>query len=329
MRSKKIWEFLLVIGIIMFSLTLPPPEAEAQVRTVVSIPPQKYFVEKVGGELVSVEVMVPPGADAHTYEPKPRQMAALAKAQVYFTVGVEFEAAWLDKFKAANPGLKVVHTEARVPRVAMEEGAHDHDHGHGDHEKAHEADHKKEGAERGTEEGHGHEAGEHGEEHHQGPDPHIWLAPKLVAIQARAVRDGLMEIDPANREAYDRNLEAFLKEIDALDRELKEAFQGLGDHRHLLVFHPAWGYFCRAYGLHQVAVEKEGKEPTAKGLALLIRQAKEEKARVILVQPQFSTRSAETVAKAIQGEVVAVDPLAQDWTDNLRRVAREVRKALY
>jgi zinc transport system substrate-binding protein len=274
----------------------------------------------VGGGLVSVEVMVPPGADAHTYEPKPRQMAALARSQVYFTVGVEFEAVWLDKFKAANPRMLVVRTEAEVPRMAMGGGAHDHS--HGEDEKAHEEGHK-------AGEGHEHRAGAHKEDRHQGLDPHIWLSPRLVAIQARAVRDGLVEVDPANQAAYDRNLEAFLKEIEGLDRELKEAFQGLGGHRHLLVFHPAWGYFCRSYGLRQVAIEKEGKKPTAKGLARLIQQAKEEKAKVILVQPQFSDRSAKTVAKAIKGQVVPADPLAQDWAANLRRVAEQVKMALY
>jgi zinc transport system substrate-binding protein len=302
MTFSKLKSGVLIIIALALGIMVIPQTADAKLNVVVSIPPQKYFVQKVGGDLVSIMVMLPAGADAHTYEPKPRQMAALSKARIYFTVGVEFEHAWMKKFKMANPGLEVVHTEKVVPRVPMA-GPHE---GHQDRAEKH-----------------------HGEHHHDGLDPHIWLAPELVAIQARAIRDGLIKADPANRTIYERNLEAFEKEIARLNQELAAAFKGLKGAKHILVYHPAWGYFCRAYGLEQVPIEKEGKNPTAKGLAHLIQQAKEEKAKVIFVQPQFSTRAAKTVAKAIGGQVVAIDPLAPDWAANLRNVATKLQKALY
>lgn len=325
MQFSKIKTGALLVAVLAFIFIMIPLSAAAKLNVVVSIPPQKYFVQKVGGDLVSVMVMVPPGADAHTYEPKPRQMAALSKAKVYFTVGVEFEQAWMKKIKAANPGLKVVHTEAKVPRVPMAESHaehHDHAEEHGKHDEHHD-EHKAEK----HHDGHKDEHHDHG--HHDGLDPHIWLAPRLVAIQGRAIRDGLIQADPAHREIYERNQKAFEKELMQLDRELAAAFKGLKGARHILVYHPAWGYFCRAYGLTQVAIEKEGKKPTAKGLAHLIQQAKEEKARVIFVQPQFSDRAAKTVAKAIDGQVVAINPLAEDWAANLRKVAMQLKKALY
>jgi zinc transport system substrate-binding protein len=313
MRFSELKSAVLIIVALVLGIMAIPQTADAKLSVVVSIPPQKYFVQKVGGDLVSIMVMLPAGADAHTYEPRPRQMAALSKAQIYFTVGVEFEDAWMKKFMAANPGLKVVRTEEKVHRVPMAE-AHEEHHGQGQAEKHHDA-HKAE-----------HRAEEH---HHEGLDPHIWLAPKLVAIQARAIRDGLVQADPANRATYERNLAAFEKEISRLDQELSAVFKGLKGARHILVYHPAWGYFCRAYGLEQVAIEAEGKKPTAKGLAHLIQQAKEEKAKVIFVQPQFSTRAANTVAKAIGGQVVAIDPLAFDWAANLRKVATKLQEALF
>jgi len=300
----------LCLGLLLLALAagLPPATAQAQVRALVSLPPQRYFVEKVGGELASVTVMVPAGADAHTYEPRPSQMKALAQARVYFAVGVEFEKAWLDKFQAANRELLIVHTEAQVPRVALE------NHGDQDHDQGRE----------------GKAAPAGGEEHdHQGLDPHIWLSPLLVATQAAAVRDGLVQVDPAHRAVYDRNLANFTEELKRLDGELREAFRGLGEARRILVFHPAWGYLCRAYGLEQVAIEAEGREPTARGLKHLLEQAREHRARVIFVQPQFSARSAEAVARAINGRVVPLDPLAEDWAANLKKVVRELREALF
>ncbi len=310
--------FLLSLVALAVGLGLMSTQAEARINAVVSIAPQKYFVQKVGGDLVSVQVMVPPGADSHTYEPKPKQMETLAKADLFFSLGLEFENTWLAKFKALNPELIWVHTHAKVPRVAMtarDAGEH-HPKGH-----PHKADEPKPPAKAHDHQGAGHK--------HQGLDPHIWLAPKLVEIQARAIRDGLVKADPANKKAYDRNLAAFAAELEKLDMELSQALSGLGRHKKVLVFHPAWGYFCRAYGLCQVAIEKEGKEPTAKGLASLIEQAKHEGAKVILVQPQFSTRSARTVARAIGGKVIAIDPLAPDWARNMHRMAEQVKKALY
>ena len=331
-RSEKLFGILLAALVLL----LAGHPAEAKLSVMVSIPPQEYFAQKVGGELVSVHVLVPPGADAHTYEPKPKQMAELAKARLYFALGLEFEEAWMPKLKGANKNLVWVRTDRDVPKVAMQ-GAHDHGHDqagpkaevHEQHQAGPKAEaHEQHKAEPKAEAHENHKAEAH-EHHHKGADPHIWLDPRLVAIQARAMRDGLVMADPKNQAAYDKNLAAFLDELVKLDRELRDSFMALGGHKKVLLFHPAWGYFCRAYGLEQVAIEKEGKKPTAKGLVHLIGQARHEKAKVILVQPQFSARSAQTVAKAIGGKVVPIDPLAGDWDQNMRRAAKAMKQAAY
>jgi zinc transport system substrate-binding protein len=142
-----------------------------------------------------------------------------------------------------------------------------------------------------------------------------------------SIRDELTKLAPAHAEAFARNHDAFVAELQALDRELHVLLDPLPNRR-FLVFHPAWGYFADAYGLTQVPIEREGKEPGARALVALIDQAKREHINVVFVQPQFNRRSAAQVARAIGGVVVAVDPLAADYVDNLRRVGREIAQAL-
>jgi len=149
----------------------------------------------------------------------------------------------------------------------------------------------------------------------------------LVKIQVRNILQGLMDIDPANRTTYMANYKRFLEDIEKLDMEFRDIFidrAGL----EFMVFHPAWGYFAKAYGIRQVPVEIEGKEPKPAQLQELIAHAKDRGIKVIFVQPQISVKSAETIAKAIGGQVMIADPLAGNWMDNLKRLADHFRAAL-
>ena len=159
------------------------------------------------------------------------------------------------------------------------------------------------------------------------PDPHVWLAPAPVKIQAGHILKALSEADPKNSLSYVAGYEAFLKELDTLDGEMKALFSGRKGEN-FMVFHPSWGYFAEAYGLEQVPVEVEGKEPKAAQLQSLIRRARKEGVKVVFVQPQFSVKSAEMIAREIGGQVVRVDPLAENWDANLREVARKFSAAL-
>jgi len=281
-----------LVGVALFTLSAAPARASS-LDVFVSIAPQKFFVRKIAGTLVNVSVLVPSGADAHTYEPRPRQMVALSKSALYFAVGVDFEKAWLDRVAAANPGMRIILTDAGIAKIPMTDP---HRHGREPH---------RSGA----------------------PDPHIWLAPAPVKIQAAHILKALSEADPKNRLRYVAGYDAFLKELDVLDDELKALFAGRKGER-FMVFHPAWGYFAQAYGLKQVPVEVEGKEPKAAQLRSLIHRAREQGIRVVFVQPQFSARSAAMVAREIDGQVVSVDPLAENWDANMLAVARQFRAAL-
>ena len=307
----------------------------------VSIAPQAEFVKRIGGERVSVEVLVPSGQSPATYEPGLQQMATLSEAELYFRIGVPFERGLLPKVERTMPELRIIDTRRGIDlrRMHSEPHAGAHDHGHaGAHDDGHHDDHDH-GHAGAHDDGHHDDpdhdhAGAHDDGHdaahdhsHGGSDPHIWLSPRLVQVQARTIADALKQADPAGAAVYEANLQQFIADLEALDAELRQALAPVRG-KTLMVFHPSWGYFADAYGLEQHAIELEGKEPSARQLTRIIARAKAEDVRVIFVQPQFSQSSAEAVAGAIDGAVVPIDPLARDYMANLRRVARTIREAL-
>jgi zinc transport system substrate-binding protein len=283
-----------------------------RVKAFVSIAPQSYFVQKIGRDLVDVSVLVPPGADPHTYEPKPRQMADLAKSALYFAIGIDFEKAWIQKIAATNPRLRVVHTDAGMEKIPLAAHHHHEEEGHLPSPRKETAHHEQEA---------------HPRDRAEALDPHVWLSPPLVKLQARHIAAALASVDSANRTRYEENLTAFVGEIEALDAELTSIFAGRRGAR-FMVLHPSWGYFAQAYGLEQVPIEIEGKAPKPAELKRLIEHARQEGIKVIFVQPQFSAKSAEMVAREIGGQVVSVDPLAGNWAVNLREVARRLKAGL-
>jgi zinc transport system substrate-binding protein len=170
---------------------------------------------------------------------------------------------------------------------------------------------------------------DHSEDQHDrsGLDPHIWLSPPLVMMQARTILDALQKVDPVNRSNYEANYKAFMAELVDLDADLKKIFADRKGLR-FIVFHPSWGYFARSYGLVQVPIELEGKSPKLAQLTDLIEFAKENNIKIVFVQPQFSSKSAELIAREIGGEVALVDALAENWSENLRGVADKFKAAL-
>ena len=229
-------------------------------------------------------------------------MVAISKAKIYLAVGIEFEKANLKKIVSTNPNLIVVHTDEGIDKISMP--AHNHHEDEQNHE---------EGEHNGEDEDDSHHE-------HEALDPHIWLSPRLVKAQARIILKALQESDPGNRSEYESNFRQFDSQLDQLNADLNQTFASKKGMR-FLVFHPSWGYFAHAYGLEQVPIKIEGKTPKPAQLKSLIDYAKKEKIQVVFVQPQFSAKSAELIAKEIGGEVAFTDPLAEDWMANLRKVA--------
>ncbi len=300
-RSLKSWRGKLVA--VLCAAALPAVlisggagAEEGPLEVFAGIPPQAHFVERIGGDNVSVSVLVQAGQEPHTFEPTPRQMVALSHARLYFKTGMPFENVVLGKIRDANPDLTVIDTAKGIDKRRIAEGedvSGDHHEGHGEEDL----------------------------------DPHVWLSPPLIKVQAANIRDALVKADPEHTAEFNANFEAFAKEVDGTHEHISEMlapFRG----RTIYVYHPAFGYFADAYGLRQVAVETGGKSPTPRQLGEIIEKARGEGVRVIFVQPQFAAAGARVVADAIDGSVVPLDDLAEDVLANLEDMAAKVREAL-
>ena len=268
----------------------------------VNILPQKYFVEKIVKDKFNINVMVKPGVSPHNFEPKPSQMKSLVASKAFFLIGDSSEKAWLEKFKQNAKNTLFVDTTVGIEKMEMI--------AHEDHEEN---------------ETHGHhEDHEHEEAHeHSGLDPHIWLEPTLVKIQAKNIYEAMLKIDSTNSDFYKTNYEEFLKELDSLDQDIKTLLSPHKD-KAFMVFHPSWGYFAKRYEIEQISIEIQGKEPKPNELVKLIEEAKKHDIKIIFVSPQFSQKSAQAISKNIGANVVAIDPLSDDWQKNLLKVASEI-----
>lgn len=287
-----------MLSLVLASVSLMPAllQAGEPVRVIVGIDPQLYFVKQLGGDLVTVTSLLPSGSFHGVYEPNAAQMKKLSEAQMFVRSRVEYEEAWWSKIQAANQEMLVVDATAGIEFL---KGHHHHD------EQDAEEDETKEA----------------------GDDPHVWLSPRLAKIQIEHIYEGLITVDPENEAAYASNKHGLLKAVDELDRKIRAQLAEL-DTRTFMVFHPAWSYFAAEYDLKQIAIEAEGKEPSAAELAEFIKIAQEEQVKVIFVQPQTSSRTANIIAKQIGAKVELLDPMSADWLKNLRRTAEALSSAL-
>ncbi len=295
--KNKIW-----LALIIFSLAIVGCQPVAKTKSsrkviTVSILPQQFFVEKLAGNYFEVNVLVQPGQSPENYEPSPSQMRAVSESAAYIQIGAPFETVWIEKVQAINPGMVVFDSSAGIERIAMP------DHFHQD-EQTNEANHENEEL-----------------------DPHIWTSPKLVKTQLENITKLLVQIDPQNETYYQANLVRFLSDIDQLDLELQSELKDL-TNRKIMVYHPAWGYFAQDYGLEQIAIEIGGTEPSAKEMSQIIDLAKTEQVKVIFVQPEFSVRSAETIAAEIGGRVIPISNLEYNWLENMKSIGKILAESL-
>ncbi len=265
-----------------------PPEGGAPLRVVVSIPPQEFVLARVGGPGVAVTVLAGPGESPHTYQPSDSQVSDVMRARLYFRIGVPFENG---RWLSALPErVRVVDQRAGIDlrRMEEEESTHGHD---------------------------------------EGDDPHVWLTPRHLRRMAENAAGALLAADPERAATYEANLRALCADLDRTDEALRRLLAPVRG-RAMYVFHPAWGYFCDEYGLRQVSVEFEGKEPSDHELTALIARARADRARVIFVQPQVSGRSAAALAEATGATLRTLDPLRVDVLANLTEAATAVAEAL-
>jgi zinc transport system substrate-binding protein len=290
---------LVVTTVAALSCLPAPVKADEPLDIWVSILPQRGIVQAIAGEHARTEVLVKPGQSPATYEPTPRQMVGLEGADLLIRIGAPFEASLLRNVEDLLPNLEVLDGRRGIELVPMEGRSQQHASPAHDH--------------------HDHGSGL--------ADPHFWLDPLLMKIHAATICDALGRRAPELAGEFRSRLAALQNELDATHRRVADRlapFEG----REILVFHPAYGYFARRYGLRQMAVEVGGKEPTARQLGALVDTAREAGVRSIFVQPQFSAGAARAISSAIGADLVELDPLPDDYLGNLELMADRISAAL-
>lgn len=258
----------------------PDTTRTSVVRVVTSVLPHADIVRRIGGEHVHVDVLVPPGAAPHTYEPTVRELRAMGDADLYVAVGhpsFPFERAWFDRLIAERPDIAVINGADGAPALTG--------------------------------------------------DPHVWFSLPAVRRCATEVHDALVAREPETRQELDANLARFLGEVDRVHTALSDVTRGK-EGRPFFVFHPAWGYIADAYGLTQVAIEADGKEPSAAHVGYVIDRARAAHASVVFVQPQHATQGARVIADEIGAHLVTLDPLPADWVAGMDALVVALDEAL-
>lgn len=254
-------------------------------RILVSVAPHKHMVEKIAGGTVQVDVMVPAGASAHTFEPSPKQMIHAGKADLWFHIGEGFETRAIAALKAHNPRMQLVDLRKNLNLISSSCCCHPQRY------------------------------------HESCLDLHFWLSPQMDKQQAQVIAETLIRLYPQHQDLYKKNLNVFLSELDSLDQEITKLFQAPHNST-IMVSHPAYAYFCRDYGCEQLSIELEGKDPTPQQLTKILQLAREKGIKVIFIQPQYSSKGARLIAREIDAEVVSLDPYAENFIDGMRQIAK-------
>ena len=255
----------------------------------VTLEPLRYFTEAIAGEQFKVVSMVPKGSSPETYDPTPQQLVDLSHSQAYFRIGyIGFEQAWMKKLEANCPEMKVFDTSRGVDLIRAE------GHWHGNHF------------------------------HEGGVEPHIWNSTQNAMVIAENICTALCELDTLHQADYRQRLEVLKQTIRNTDADVRSFLENADTT--FLIYHPALSYFARDYGLRQISIEDGGKEPSPAQLKNLIETCREEHARIVFVQQEFDQRNAQLIADELGVEIVAINPLSYDWSEEMLRVARALRK---
>ena len=265
-------------------------ELIAKPVVIASIAPVEYLAKAVGGDKIEVQSLAK--GDVHSYEPKPNDMKAVAKARIFIAAGLEFEEAWIPRFKASAKNLVVVKSDAKIAKLKEERG----------------------------------EQAEYDEKHEAHADPHVWLNPMLAITMARNISDALIDMDKANKDFYLENFQKLMNDLLAFDESAKNELAGL-KNRKFVVYHPAWGYFAAHYDLEQISIERSGKEPKIDEMASTLKMIKDENIKVIFADPNRSQKSAQILASQTGAKVELLDPLGYNLLENLKIAVGAIKDA--
>jgi len=279
---------LTLIFLLFIALTVPVAAQTGNISVFVSIPPQKQFVQKIGGNRVDVYVMLPPGESPETYSPSPKMLASLSTANLYFQIGVPFEQNWVNTIRSLNRNIQIITCCDQF--IEPDEHMPDDD----DH-------------------------------HHH--DLHIWSSPAYVKQLVWDIKETLSAVDPEHANQYTENYHIYIAELNALDREIQQNLVDRRLN-HFIVSHAAWGYFAEQYGLEQVALEKNNRESGPKSLLNIVRLARAQGIHTLFVQQQYKTPAVNSLARELGADIVELDPLAEDYLANMRDISARIAESL-
>ncbi|WP_297554325.1 metal ABC transporter substrate-binding protein [uncultured Actinomyces sp.] len=282
--------------------------------------PLQYLVEQIGGDLVSVDSLTPPGTDAHSLELSPKTISELSAADaVVYLRG--FQSAVDEAVDQAKPSHVLDVTESAH---LMETGAHhhhhhdneadhdhegdDHDHEAEGHDHEHDHDHEGEGHDHEAE-GHDHEGEEHDHEHNMAGDPHFWLDPARMEQVAKQINEFLSETDPSHAQTYKQNTDTVVAKLKELDDSVTSSFDNCALDT-FVVSHEAFGYLAAKTGLHQVGVSGLEPEvtPSPQRLKEISEVVKENGVKVIYAEANVSPKAIEVLAHDLGIETLVLDP---------------------
>lgn len=288
MKRIHCWIYLLLA---IVGLSACQGKKEGGTRTIsVTIEPQRYFAEKIAGDLFQINCVTPAGQSPETYDPTPQQMVQISQSQAYFRIGeIGFEQAWMKNLQSQNPDMVVFDLSEGMELIKNEEEVHEEGEAHHHH-------------------------------HHGSVDPHIWTSISGVRVIAQNTCQAFIKLDPENQEAYQAGYQRLIEEIDSTEAEMKQLLQPLAGAA-FIIYHPALTYFAREFGLKQLCIELDGKEPSPAQLKQLLETATQSGAKVVFVQQEFDQKNAELIAKETGCRLVTINPLSYNWHDEMIRLA--------
>ncbi|MGO1651101.1 metal ABC transporter solute-binding protein, Zn/Mn family [Senegalia sp. (in: firmicutes)] len=298
---KKIFMMLIVLLALTGCSDDELADDDGKITVAAGVPPIKGFIDAITQGDMEVVTMIPPGNSPTNYQPSPKELQKFSDAKVYFAMGVPAENSnIIPKAKDLNENIEIVNLAKGVSEVyPMRNFSEDEDHSH-----------------------------EEDEDHdHEGEDPHIWLSPKRVIEMIDIIRDKLIEISPENEETYKENAESYKNELSNIDDSIKETLKG-AKNQSFIIYHPSFGYFADDYGLNMIAIEESGKEASAKRITEVIDLAKDNNIKFVFYQGEFSSTQAETIAKEIDGEAIKVNPLSEEYIENMKNISEKFKEVL-
>lgn len=287
------------------------PKGTPIIKAATRLAPIQFVVDRIGGEYVDSISVVPPGFDSHTFEPKPSQLKLLNQADVYFSLDTPLEQVWIERFVALNSRVSLVNLMSALKGTNMLLA------------DTHEHFHKNEPGHEHADEEHEHAALEMA---YDGHDSHVWMSPYFLKLIAGEVCKEFSRQLPQQAAYFEKNLAVFNERADELGIRVRALLKDLPESKKtFLVFHPSWAYFAKEFGLTQLAVEQEGKEPTPAYLAMIIDDARNKGISVIFVQKEFNPAIAATVAAHLpEGRVVTLDPASYDCFKSIEETAAAI-----